>query len=110
MEPNHKITSKQNNIQTRGWMCGWKQSHKKLLQEYYVDQLESLECVSWYGHTVCMTPLLHFMFTADMLERGYLKDVHNCVYFALKVLENQFEWVITLVHALYLYYKIRHYL
>ncbi|XP_031436332.1 codanin-1 [Clupea harengus] len=29
----------------------------------------------------------------DLLERGYFRDVHNCVYFAVKVVENQFELV-----------------
>ncbi|XP_041927428.1 codanin-1 [Alosa sapidissima] len=29
----------------------------------------------------------------DVLERGYFRDVHNCVYFAVKVLETQFELV-----------------
>uniref|UniRef100_A0A3P9IDF1 Codanin 1 n=1 Tax=Oryzias latipes TaxID=8090 RepID=A0A3P9IDF1_ORYLA len=30
---------------------------------------------------------------SDVLERCYLKQVHNCVYFAVTVLENQFELV-----------------
>uniref|UniRef100_A0A673CJC6 Codanin-1 C-terminal domain-containing protein n=1 Tax=Sphaeramia orbicularis TaxID=375764 RepID=A0A673CJC6_9TELE len=30
---------------------------------------------------------------SDILERGYLRSVHNCVYFAVKVLENQFQLV-----------------
>lgn len=29
----------------------------------------------------------------DVLERGYLRPIHNCVYFAVKVLENQFQLV-----------------
>ncbi|XP_071221517.1 codanin-1 [Salvelinus alpinus] len=29
----------------------------------------------------------------DVLERGYLSKVHNCVYFSVRVLENQFELV-----------------
>ncbi|XP_071381513.1 codanin-1 [Centroberyx affinis] len=29
----------------------------------------------------------------DVLERGYLRQVHNCVYFAVRVLENQFQLV-----------------
>lgn len=29
----------------------------------------------------------------DALERPYLGNVHNCVYFAVRVLENQFPWV-----------------
>lgn len=28
---------------------------------------------------------------SDILERCYLRLVHNCVYFAVKVLENQFQ-------------------
>ncbi|XP_061599882.1 codanin-1 [Cololabis saira] len=28
---------------------------------------------------------------SDVLERSYLRQVHNCVYFAVKVLENQFQ-------------------
>ncbi|CAL1575633.1 unnamed protein product [Knipowitschia caucasica] len=32
----------------------------------------------------------------DALERCYLKQVHNCVYFAVKVLENQFNLVVHL--------------
>ncbi|XP_076013891.1 codanin-1 isoform X2 [Genypterus blacodes] len=32
----------------------------------------------------------------DVLERGYLTQVHNCVYFAVKVLENQFQLVANL--------------
>lgn len=28
---------------------------------------------------------------SDLLERNYLRPVHNCVYFAVKVLENQFQ-------------------
>ncbi|XP_072313743.1 codanin-1 [Eucyclogobius newberryi] len=32
----------------------------------------------------------------DVLERCYLKQVHNCVYFAVKVLENQFNLVVHL--------------
>lgn len=36
----------------------------------------------------------HFSFIfADVLEKCYLRQVHNCVYFAVKVLENQFQWV-----------------
>lgn len=27
------------------------------------------------------------------MEKAYLGNVHNCVYFAVRVLENQFEWV-----------------
>ncbi|XP_074548821.1 codanin-1 [Halichoeres trimaculatus] len=30
---------------------------------------------------------------SDLLERCYLRPVHNCVYFAVKVLENQFQLV-----------------
>ncbi|KAM6912224.1 codanin-1 [Xenentodon cancila] len=30
---------------------------------------------------------------SDVLERSYLRQVHNCVYFAVKVLENQFQLV-----------------
>uniref|UniRef100_UPI0037E84750 codanin-1 n=1 Tax=Semicossyphus pulcher TaxID=241346 RepID=UPI0037E84750 len=30
---------------------------------------------------------------SDVLERCYLRQVHNCVYFAVKVLENQFQLV-----------------
>ncbi|XP_070972441.1 codanin-1 [Oncorhynchus clarkii lewisi] len=33
------------------------------------------------------------MGTLDVLERGYLSKVHNCVYFSVRVLENQFELV-----------------
>ncbi|XP_030211913.1 codanin-1, partial [Gadus morhua] len=29
----------------------------------------------------------------DMLESGFLRQVHNCVYFAVRVLENQFQLV-----------------
>ncbi|KAM6960671.1 codanin-1 [Aplochiton taeniatus] len=29
----------------------------------------------------------------DVLEKGYLRRVHNCVYFAVRVLENQFQLV-----------------
>ncbi|CAL8303763.1 unnamed protein product, partial [Boreogadus saida] len=29
----------------------------------------------------------------DVLESGYLRQVHNCVYFAVRVLENQFQLV-----------------
>ncbi|KAM4625003.1 codanin-1 [Polymixia lowei] len=29
----------------------------------------------------------------DVLERGYLRKVHNCVYFAVRVLENQFQLI-----------------
>ncbi|KAK7904444.1 hypothetical protein WMY93_017051 [Mugilogobius chulae] len=32
----------------------------------------------------------------DILERCYLKQVHNCVYFAVKVLENQFNLMVQL--------------
>ncbi|XP_017276948.1 codanin-1 isoform X2 [Kryptolebias marmoratus] len=31
--------------------------------------------------------------SSDVLERCYLRQVHNCVYFAVKVLENQFQLV-----------------
>ncbi|KAG7237992.1 hypothetical protein INR49_031346 [Caranx melampygus] len=34
--------------------------------------------------------------TSDILERCYLRQVHNCVYFAVKVLENQFLLVANL--------------
>lgn len=27
----------------------------------------------------------------DVLEKAYLGNVHNCVYFSVRVLENQFE-------------------
>ncbi|XP_010895581.2 codanin-1 isoform X2 [Esox lucius] len=30
---------------------------------------------------------------SDILERGYLNKVHNCVYFSVRVLDNQFELV-----------------
>ncbi|XP_077588033.1 codanin-1 isoform X1 [Stigmatopora nigra] len=30
-------------------------------------------------------------FNSDVLERRYLRQVHNCVYFAVKVLENQYQ-------------------
>lgn len=33
---------------------------------------------------------------SDVLEKCYLKQVHNCVYFAVKVLENQFQLVMHL--------------
>ncbi|MEQ2220474.1 hypothetical protein ILYODFUR_005852 [Ilyodon furcidens] len=33
---------------------------------------------------------------SDVLERCYLRQVHNCVYFAVKVLENQFQLVVHL--------------
>ncbi|XP_069008808.1 codanin-1 [Embiotoca jacksoni] len=32
----------------------------------------------------------------DVLERHYLRQVHNCVYFAVKILENQFQLVVHL--------------
>ncbi|CAB1433750.1 unnamed protein product [Pleuronectes platessa] len=34
-----------------------------------------------------------FAVNADVLERCYLRQVHNCVYFAVKVLEKQFQLV-----------------
>ncbi|KAG7510674.1 hypothetical protein JOB18_028145 [Solea senegalensis] len=34
-----------------------------------------------------------FAVNADVMERCYLRPVHNCVYFAVKVLENQFQLV-----------------
>lgn len=34
----------------------------------------------------------------DSLERCYLRQVHNCVYFAVKLLESQFQWVLYFVH------------
>ncbi|KAJ7990849.1 hypothetical protein DPEC_G00291180 [Dallia pectoralis] len=33
------------------------------------------------------------MIKSDVLERGYLNKVHNCVYFSVSVLDNQFELV-----------------
>ncbi len=39
---------------------------------------------------------LFFILFSDVLERCYLRQVHNCVYFAVKVLENQFQWVVCL--------------
>ncbi len=41
-----------------------------------------------------MLNLICLLFTsghADVLEKAYLGTGHNCVYFSVRVLENQFE-------------------
>uniref|UniRef100_A0A673I3L5 Codanin-1 C-terminal domain-containing protein n=1 Tax=Sinocyclocheilus rhinocerous TaxID=307959 RepID=A0A673I3L5_9TELE len=46
-----------------------------------VSMMMNLICLLFiYGH-------------ADVLEKAYLGNVHNCVYFSVRVLENQFELV-----------------
>uniref|UniRef100_A0A8C1G7F6 Codanin 1 n=1 Tax=Cyprinus carpio TaxID=7962 RepID=A0A8C1G7F6_CYPCA len=46
--------------------------------------------VSMMMNLIC---LLSIYVHADVLEKAYLGNVHNCVYFSVRVLENQFELV-----------------
>uniref|UniRef100_A0A1A7YT42 Codanin 1 n=2 Tax=Iconisemion striatum TaxID=60296 RepID=A0A1A7YT42_9TELE len=60
------------------------------LELFFVMQL----LTSWAHHTHDDEEQKSFCAAnSDVLERCYLRQVHNCVYFAVKVLENQFQLV-----------------
>lgn len=48
-------------------------------------------CLSKTFIQIIVESLDYILSVTDVLERSYLRQVHNCVYFAVKVLENQFQ-------------------
>ncbi|XP_034015886.1 codanin-1 [Thalassophryne amazonica] len=57
------------------------------LELFFVMQL----LTSWSPHIHGIDEETLCAVNSDVLERGYLRHVHNCVYFAVKVLEDQFH-------------------
>lgn len=83
------------------YSCLWRSIGKIMCRHFRFEPSSCMIGVTLNYHEMLFRVKLFLIAFSDVLERCYLRQVHNCVYFAVKLLESQFQWVLFLFDILF---------